>query len=244
MIRKLAMVALLPLSLRAMAADPMMVVTEEFSPYSYLAQGKVVGYSTEVVSEALQRAGLTYSVQVYPWARAFHLARSQPNVLIFSIVRTPEREAQFHWLAQLAPRSTYLYKLKTRHDIQVRTVEDLRPYRIAATRGDIVEEQLHQFGLTADLAAGDASSIRKLMAGRVDLMVASELSIKGICGRTQVRCALLERTMPMPGLTEYYVAASLSTPAATVQALRTGLEKLKSSGFMQRTADKYGVSLK
>ncbi|MYM23943.1 transporter substrate-binding domain-containing protein [Duganella sp. FT135W] len=227
-----------------MAATPLTLVTEEFAPYSYREHGKVTGYATDVLEAALAHAGIDHSVQIYPWARAFQMARSQPNVLIYSIVRTPEREELFQWVTPLAPRSVYLYKLASRRDIKVRTVEDLRRYRIAANRGDVVEEQLHQLGLNADLGALDETNLRKVVVGRVDLMVASERTLKDLCQRIQVRCSQLERAMPMPGMGDYYVAASLGTPPATVQAVRTELEKLKSSGFMQRTADKYGLTLR
>jgi polar amino acid transport system substrate-binding protein len=223
---------------------PLTLVTETFMPYSYVERGQVTGYATELLAAALAHARIDYSVQIYPWARAFQMARTQPNVLIYSIVRTPEREDQFQWIAQIAPRSVYLFKLRSRHDIKAHTVDDLRRYRIAANRGDVVEEQLHQLGLNADLAALDEASLRKLVAGRVDLMVASERMLKDLCLRIAVRCEQLERVMLMPGLGDYYVAASLETPAATVHALRAELDKLKSSGFMQRTADKYGLTLK
>ena len=75
------------------AAAPLTVVTEEFPPYSYAQGGKLTGYSVEVVRAALGGAGLDYSMTIYPWARAYQIGRAQPNVLIFSIVRTPEREA-------------------------------------------------------------------------------------------------------------------------------------------------------
>lgn len=226
------------------AAPPLTLVTEEFAPYSYLDHGKVGGYATEVLEAALAHAGVDYRVQIYPWARAFQMARTQPNVLIYSIVRTPEREQQFQWIAQLAPRSVYLYKLKSRSDIKAHTVDELRRYRIGANRGDVVEEQLHHLGLNVDLAAQDETSLRKLVVGRLDMMVASERMLQDLCQRIQVRCAQLERVMPMPGLGDYYVAASLGTPSATVQAVRGALDKLRSSGAMQRAADKYGIALK
>lgn len=228
----------------ALAGPVLTVVTEDFAPYSYSENGKIVGYSTELVGVALQRAKIDYSLTIYPWARAFQMARSKPNVLIYSVVRTREREHQLQWIAAIAPRSVYVYKLAARHDIQVRTLSDLGRYRVAATRGDVVEEQLLALGLTGDLAALDESSLRKMVAGRVDLMVASELSIQAVCSNAHVACALLERTIAMPGVGEYYVAASLDTPAATVQALRAEFARLKASDFMQQTADKYGLSLK
>lgn len=225
----------------AMAATPLTVVTEEFAPYSYVERGEVSGYSTEVVRAVLERAGMAYSIQIYPWARALQMAATRPNVLIYSIVRTPQRENQFHWIAPIAPRNVYLYKLVARQDIQIHALADLKPYRIAANRGDVVEEQLHQLGLTADLSAKDVFSLQKLIVGRVDLMVATELSIEGVCQRAKVSCALLERSMQMPEISGYYVAASLGTPAATLQRLRQAFAQLHNSDAMRHIADKYGV---
>ncbi|QJD92471.1 transporter substrate-binding domain-containing protein [Duganella dendranthematis] len=226
----------------AVAGTPLTVVTEEFAPYSYVESGEVSGYSTEVVRAALARAGIDYSIQIYPWARALQMATARPNVLIYSIVRTPQRENQFQWIAAIAPRNVYLYKLAARQDIQIHALADLKPYRIAANRGDVVEEQLHQLGLTADLSAKDVFSLQKLIAGRVDLMVATELSIEGVCQRANVSCALLERGMQMPEISGYYVAASLGTPVATVQRLRQAFVQLRNSDAMRQSADKYGVT--
>ncbi|WP_167761407.1 substrate-binding periplasmic protein [Duganella callida] len=228
----------------ALAGPVLTVVTEDFAPYSYVECGRITGYSTELVETSLRRTKAGYSIHIYPWARAFRMARSQPNVLIFSVVRTPEREHQLQWIAPIAPRSVYVYKLAARRDVQVRALADLGRYRVAATRGDVVEEQLHALGLEADLATLDESNLRKMVAGRVDLMVASELSMKAICHNAHVSCGLLERTIAMPGVGEYYVAASLGTPAATVRALRDEFAKMKASSFMQQTADKYGLSLR
>lgn len=237
-------VAGLMLATQAVAGTPLTVLTEEFPPYSFSANGEISGYSTEVVRAALAQAGIDYRLQILPWARAFSLAKTQPNVLIYSMVRTPERETRFHWIAQLAPRNVYLYKLKARSDIRVSSLAGLRPYRIAANRGDVVEEQLYQLGLQADLGVADEASLKKLVAGRVDLMAGSELSIQGVCVRAAISCALLERSIGMPGLSDYYVAASLGTPPATLQKLRAGFARLKNSDVMQRAADKYRVPLK
>ena len=48
--------------------------------------------------------------------------------------------------------------------------------------------------------------------------------------------------MAMPGLTDYYVAVSLGTPAATVRRLRAEFDKVRPQ--MERLAEKYGVELR
>jgi polar amino acid transport system substrate-binding protein len=48
--------------------------------------------------------------------------------------------------------------------------------------------------------------------------------------------------MQMPEISGYYVAASLGTPAATVQRLRQAFVQLRNSDAMRQSADKYGVT--
>lgn len=70
------------------AADNVLIVTEELPPYNFTDQGTLTGLSTEVVQAVLHQLDLNARFQVMPWARAYELAQSAPNVLIYSITRT------------------------------------------------------------------------------------------------------------------------------------------------------------
>ena len=71
------------------------VVTEDLYPYNYIENGELKGQATEIVVKVLKHAGIDYSIQVYPWARAYNLALNNKNVLIYSIVKIPSREKLF-----------------------------------------------------------------------------------------------------------------------------------------------------
>eukprot|EP00828_Plagiopyla_frontata_P029713 TRINITY_DN38511_c0_g1_i1.p4 TRINITY_DN38511_c0_g1~~TRINITY_DN38511_c0_g1_i1.p4 ORF type:complete len:132 (-),score=43.09 TRINITY_DN38511_c0_g1_i1:62-457(-) len=81
----------------AQSAD-LRVVTEDWPPYNYSEHGKVTGVVTEVVLAALDRSDLDYTVEVLPWARAYKLARTEPNVMIYSILKLDSRAPLFKWL--------------------------------------------------------------------------------------------------------------------------------------------------
>jgi len=69
-------------------------------PYNYVSKGKVVGLHTRLVKHILDSLDIQYTLNAYPWARSYQLAQSKPNVLIYTINRTPHREQSFHWIGQ------------------------------------------------------------------------------------------------------------------------------------------------
>lgn len=93
--------------------EDVLIVTENYPPFNYKEDGDVKGIATERVRQIMDKSGLSYRILLLPWTRAFAMATSQntDNVLIYSLTRTPEREAQFEWLAKISPADSYLYAL-------------------------------------------------------------------------------------------------------------------------------------
>jgi polar amino acid transport system substrate-binding protein len=42
-------------------------------------------------------------MEVYPWVRAYKMAQTTPNVMLFSILLNPQRENLFKWVGALHP---------------------------------------------------------------------------------------------------------------------------------------------
>jgi polar amino acid transport system substrate-binding protein len=156
------------------------VVTEEWVPYNFTnSQGEIVGRATKKVREILADAQITYDIQSYPWARSMKLAQTNRNTMIYSIYRTPEREKLFQWVCPLLrPVKEYFFKLKTRTDIKLASIEDAKRYLVSVVRGDSSNEFLikngFEYGKNIDITADPSSSPRKLLAGYTDLIMATE----------------------------------------------------------------------
>lgn len=244
--RRCAAALLLALCAQPALAVKLTVVTEEFAPFNYTRDGRLNGYAVEVVQELLARAQLDYSIASYPWSRAYEMAIRQPDVLIFSMARSPEREGKFMWIAPLAKRHAYLYKLAARRDITLHEISDVAHYRVATNRGNLAQLQLQTLGQLPsqqmDLSNVDQSNLKKLMAGRADFIVATEHSVQALCATAGVPLAMLERTLPMPGDSTYFLAASLATSPATVRRLRGAYEQLQKTPFIKRAAEKYNIT--
>jgi len=224
------------------AAD-IKVVTEEYPPYNFTADNKITGCSTEIVQEMLKRAGITYSLNAYPWVRTYKLAQEEPNVLIYSIGRNEKREMLFKWVDVVAPYDVYFFKLKSRSDVQVGKLEDAKKYKIGAVRDDVRAQYLEKNGFDTaamDLVPNDIPSIKKLMAGRIDLIPIDKLGLAYLMKQEGLKTGDLEEVLLFKDLSAgLYVAFSKQTDDAVVEKCKIALAEIKSDGTYDAIMKKY-----
>ena len=130
-VRKLffAVVFFLTLAVNAQG-ESIRVVTEEWPHYTYSENGKIMGVVTEIVRATLERSGLDYSIGIYPWARAYEMAQTEKDVLIYSIFNLPNRVNTFKWIKiDGLSVNMYLFKSKYRQDINLTSLDDARKDR-------------------------------------------------------------------------------------------------------------------
>lgn len=224
--------------LQAAAADPVIRAVTEETAHTYLQGGEVAGAAAEVVRAVLQRAGLTqHTLSLYPWARAYDLALAEPDVLIFLLARTPEREARFQWVGEVVKMEFHLYRLRQRSDLQVARLDDARRWRIGVLRDDVRHQFFKARGFQRLVVAGQAPEVfRRLLDGQVDLLALPEVDAMALCRQAGVPFSTLERVHRLEGLTSsLQMAYSLPTSPAVVARTRRALEGLRAEGWVQRT---------
>ncbi|WDD98014.1 substrate-binding periplasmic protein [Thalassomonas actiniarum] len=212
----------------ACAREPLEVVTEDWPPYSFLLpDGTVGGIATEKVRTVLDKAGLEYRINLYPWVRAYKMALTQKNVLIYSIYRSKERESKFQWLCPLLPtHPMYFYALSSRKDIKVKTLEDLKQYTIGITKEEYGYQYLLEHGFKEnkqlDITPNYDINLRKLIEKRVDFIVESSHTMQM---RLQDIGYNFERVTPVfemdtDTVADNCMAFSLKTPPEIVEQVR------------------------
>jgi len=74
------------------------LVTEKYSPVTFMWDGKPSGFVTDMVREIAARQKIPYNIRLTSWNNAYNIALPHPKVVLFSAERTPEREKLFHWV--------------------------------------------------------------------------------------------------------------------------------------------------
>ncbi|HLA33152.1 MAG TPA: transporter substrate-binding domain-containing protein [Pseudomonas sp.] len=222
------------------------VVTEEYPPYNYTENGRLTGLSTEIIQAALAAVQLQGQFQSLPWARAYDIAQNSENVLIYTIVRTPHREALFKWVAPLAPMRRYLFSWAQR-PISLQHLDDAKHYQIGTVNEDVGEQFLVAQGFAKgrnlQSSAQYAFNYEKLKLGRIDLWVIDERVAHYLARQAgDDPLQVLSKSYPLPELEgEHYMAFGKQTPDALVERVRQGLERIKHNGVLDSIQKKWGL---
>lgn len=221
----------------ARAAGEIEVVTEEMPPYNMTENGRVTGFSTDIVQAVMKEAGIDAPIQVMPWARAYDRALSVPNVLIYSIARTPEREGLFQWVGPIAPTNWYIYSLAER-PVTLHSLEDARGQKIATVNMDVGQQFLlsrgFKMGTELQSTSRYENNYRMLKIEHVGLWISNELNAIYLMRQNgdDPEKALV-RSLPLPELSSpegLSLAFSKGTSPAIVERFREALETVRKNG--------------
>lgn len=226
--------SLAPLS--APLAETLHFVTEEYAPFNYLKDGKITGIAVDQVEAISKAAGIDYTMEIMPWARAFAMAENQPRTCVFTTGYNRERADRFAWVNPLLKDEMVLLKRKDGSKGPATMTEALS-VKVGSQRGDFAVEALEELGFKdIDLATDIDLSLRKLLSGRIDLL---PTSIKTYEKMVKDGYAV-EKAMLMADQI-YGIACHKDTPSDVIARLQSELDKLIVSGEQDRIFTTYGL---
>lgn len=215
------------------------VITEEYPPFNFVAGGRVTGAATEVVREMMRRMGQVETIQVMPWARGYQLLRTRPDVVLFSTIRSAEREHQFSWVGPLY-KITNAFFARKGSDVRLSSIEDAKKVGAIATYHDDVREQaLESLGFTnLDSANSFTSNLKKLLSGRVDLWLTDTIGVYVTAKKLGVPADAVKMVFPFDDYS-VYIAMSRQMPVETVRRWQNTLDGMKKDGSFFRISRKW-----
>lgn len=221
------------------AQSPLRVVTELSPPHQTWVDGEVAGLSTALVRAILAEAKIDAQIELYPWARAFHIAANQPDVLIYNMARTAQREARFHWIGTVAAYQLGFVAVSHRTDIQINTLADARAYSIAVQRNDLSADFLlhngFQSGKHLIFAADITESWQLLLNGKVDLVIDDAVAMADMAAELKLPPQFARFVYAVPELAQQtWLAASLTTAPELVLRLQQAHRRVAATEQYQK----------
>ena len=162
----------------SLCAEVFKVYTEQNPPYNFLENGKVLGQSTALVERLFAQCGhhmVDNSIHLLPWARGYHEVLHENNTMIYSMVRSPEREELFQWVGPIG-KITLGIVAKKSSQLSVATPAILHRYKIATIPDTAAEKALLALGFhpsELERFANISSQIKKLKENRIDAIAFS-----------------------------------------------------------------------
>lgn len=215
-------------------------LTEEWAPFNYREDGNVTGISVEILEEVFRNIGVNRTredVRIVPLAEGFKAAQNNTSTVLFSIVRTPEREPLYKWAGPFTKAGFVLYA-PVSSNITISSPEDLNQYRIGAVRASIENDLLTSQGVNAShIINGQTPEdlLRMLEEGQIDMWATGDLA-----GRHQMLQTAADPNAYAIVYTlsenDFYYIFSKDVPDMLISAFQQALDTV------QKQKDSQGVS--
>jgi polar amino acid transport system substrate-binding protein len=223
-------------------AQNLTVLTTTWAPYSYEGNGNITGLATEIVRAVLKKAEISADIEHYPWKRAIITARDGKNILIYPLIRTPERESHFVWVAPMFNAEICLYKLKKRKDIAITSLDDARTHTIGVLRGAAMHQHLNSHGFKdrrqLDVLGSNRKIAELLFRERIDLAADNPLVFGYETRQLGYPIHEAEKVFQLFE-DEAYMAFGKGSSNAHVNRLKEAFEELRTDGTLEAIHEKY-----
>ena len=241
--RLLAMVLLLPSLLWAQTSLRFAEETN-WPPFTPAKDGLVnEGLSYALVTEVARRAGFAATLELFPQKRMEQMVRAGERDGITVISRNADREGYLVFSEPLFAKQAYFYHRKG-FKFDWNSFADLKGLRIGVVRGhnlgDDFAAAVVKHGLILDEASNVESNFRKLMAGRIDVLMANHWSAVSLLAQKEFRGEIIAADKPYFNKS-YHVGLSQKsdTALAKLPRINEAIRAMKQDGTLDNLIQKY-----
>ena len=214
------------------------IVTENYPPLSMMAGGRVTGSSTEIVQEIMKRSNINIPITLKPWDTAYKEALEKPNIIIYSIDKSPAREGSFKWAGPIAKDTSFLYARKD-SDIKINNLNDAKQYSICVYKDDTIQQYLYREGFrTLVLVEDNKEMSRMLMTGKVQLWAIGDLAVKQLSEQGESNPEQMKKVFKIRE-NDLFIGFYKETPDKIVSQFQSALDALKKDGSYKKIIEKY-----
>lgn len=240
-VRLIACCLLLAIGALPVLAEELRIITTVEPPTNYLdKQGRLTGTSTDIVKAMQKVAGSDVQIEVMPWARGYLLAKTQPNIALFTGARTPERIALgFDFVGPLVTRRHGIYMLSEKaQKLDSLASIAARKLRIAGLRGSWRPALLAKNGIYTEETDSLEAGLRMLRAKRVDGWISSDLELPLILRENKIRHSDLKEAFLISEASSYLLI-SKGTGTEEVATWKDAFQKLQNTDLLMQLAKKW-----
>jgi len=150
-------------------------------------------------------------------------------------------------LEALTPFKIYFWKLHSRSDISINTINDAKNYTIGIVNQNVEHDFLVAKGFTKlQIVSQSIFNIKKLFHGRVDIIPYNDLILNFTLVQdkslSEFNINQLERLVELKSISkEAYLVMNKNSSPQMIDVFKKGLQEVKNNGTYQRILIKYGV---
>lgn len=220
-------------------ADGIEILANESMPFCGLVGGKPAGMVIDILTAVTRDGGPTFKFDFStPWPRAQVLVLEQTDLAIVPLTRTPDREANYQWLAELFSYGGHLVTIG--RPAPLKTINEARGLEVGVLQASGLLPAVTALGFTRVLLAhSDDVNARRMLLGRLGAWAAPQY----------VDRYTYEHAGGDPGTLQYgptlgdefhlYIAASPKFSATDAKAIDDGIGRLRANGEIEKILERY-----
>ncbi|GAK57441.1 extracellular solute-binding protein family 3 [Candidatus Vecturithrix granuli] len=157
----------------SVAQTSLKIATEEWPPYVYEQDGKITGYSIDILNNVFTEMDVTVTYHQYPWKRALKGVFSGTSDALFHASKNEERLQYCYYPEEYLAQSRYVFFIRKEdvNRLKFDSFDDLLGHDVGITQGYSYTAELLDFLNTHKLAistVSDESNLRMLAKGRIE----------------------------------------------------------------------------
>ncbi len=156
---------------------PLRLLSSEKIPYNYSENEHIQGISIDIVQALLPDQKVALETEMLPWPRAFDIAAKTPELLVFTMGKTAERERMgFSFIGPVSTRQHFLYSIRT--DLpEIQSYQDIRRAKlvVAGLRGGWLSSSFKQHGIPVHEVGNYQQGVQMLLLDRAQLWLSTDL---------------------------------------------------------------------
>ena len=238
----LALFAAVPAGAEEGGSGLVVFADEPASPYVFgelggTAQG---GITVEILTEMFTRLGREFEIRLMPWARVLKTVKHGRADAVPLLMKTPEREEYLVYTDYVVEnRELFYYRPDSLGDFQWRDYGDLQGFTLGLVRdytyGESFLEALAAYRYPVVYSPDNESCFRKLLAGRVDLILQDETMANAILSEHPEWGNRLGASEKPVTTYEWYMGISRLSPlAGEVDEINRILSDMRADGSLAR----------
>ncbi|MDP8219287.1 MAG: transporter substrate-binding domain-containing protein, partial [Candidatus Theseobacter exili] len=153
--------------------EPLQIVTDPWPPYSFGENEDNPGMDAEIILAVFKQLNIPLTFTFYPWKRCLSMVEKQIADAILDASLTPERKAFLHFPDEPVSEDITVFFIKKDRNIPYTSLKDLELLTAGAILGYSYCDEIDQalFVKNAERVSSLKQNFRKLLAGRIDLIV-------------------------------------------------------------------------
>jgi len=205
----------------------------------YYEDGEDKGPSIEILQAILKEAQLNANVEFMPWVRAFSTAKNNPNTLILSMIKTPERDTDFHWIIKVSSLTRVFISLANKPENYVENMQQAKQKLTAVVLGSASYNELTSQGFSEQknlYIVPDGELVVSLLTnGRIDLVYDDPSNVRNILNKLgKSDLAIRHKEISAENERSSYIAINKATDKEIVERLMQAARKFEKTAEYTR----------